>query len=62
MSPDLGIGLLILHARGAAINSRAGDARVVNARHGERGHPAFRVAPSTKTHAIRPPHRFVNAV
>ncbi|WP_175907017.1 MULTISPECIES: hypothetical protein [unclassified Burkholderia] len=56
------MGLLILHARGAAINSRTGDARVVNARHGERRWPASRVAPSTKTHAIRPPHRFVNAM
>ncbi|WP_156429715.1 hypothetical protein [Burkholderia sp. FL-7-2-10-S1-D7] len=32
MSPDLGIGLLILHARGAAINSRASDARVLSMR------------------------------
>ncbi|WP_322024594.1 hypothetical protein [Burkholderia sp. BCC1977] len=56
------MGLLILHARGAAINSRAGDARVVNARHGVRDTVASRVAPSVQTHAIRPRHRFVNAM
>ncbi|WP_321921141.1 hypothetical protein [Burkholderia sp. BCC1998] len=56
------MGLPILHARGAAINSRARDARVVNARHGMRGRPTARVAPPAKTHAVRPADRFVNAV
>ncbi|WP_155639379.1 hypothetical protein [Burkholderia diffusa] len=56
------MGLLILHARGTAINSRAGGTRVANARHGARGHPASHVAPSAKTHAIRPLHRFVKTM
>ncbi|WP_155644406.1 hypothetical protein [Burkholderia territorii] len=56
------MGLLILHARGAAINSRAAGTRVVNTRHGVRGQSASRVVPSPKTHAIRAAHRFVKTM
>jgi len=56
------MGWLILHVREAASNSRAGDARVVNARHGRRGNRTSRTAPSSKTPGIRRPRRFVNTV
>jgi len=56
------MGLLILHVRGAAINSRAACARVANTRHGMRGNRTSRTAPSAKTHGIRRPRRFVNTV